>query len=94
MLDTSLIKRDFYLNKLINFKDTSYIKVITGVRRSGKSKLMHLMAEYLLETGINKDQIIEMNFESFQYKNMTADEVYLHITNNINKEKKSLYLFG
>ena len=64
MQKTILRKRDLYLNQIIAFQDTEMIKVMTGIRRCGKSSLMKLMAEHLRDTGVTDDQIIEMNFES------------------------------
>ena len=64
MHKTILRKRDLYLNRIIAFQDTEMIKVMTGIRRCGKSSLMKLMAEHLRDTGVTDDQIIEMNFES------------------------------
>ena len=60
----SLKKRDLYLNKLIAFQDMEPVKVITGIRRCGKSSLLKLMVQHLLDTGISAEQIIEMNFLS------------------------------
>lgn len=59
--------RDIYLNKLVNFKDKPLIKVITGIRRCGKSTLLDLFEEYLLNNGIKKENIIHMNFEDLIY---------------------------
>ena len=60
-------KRDDYLNRLIILKDTSLIKVITGVRRCGKSFLLDLYEEYLLGVGVKSEDIIRMNFESLEF---------------------------
>ena len=59
--------RDIYLNRLVNFKDKPLIKVITGIRRCGKSTLLDLFEEYLLNNGIKKENIIHMNFEDLLY---------------------------
>ena len=76
MLNINKLKRrDLYLNKLIAFKDTDIVKVITGIRRCGKSSLLKLMALHLKEQGIDDNQIIEMNFESYNFKDMTADSL-------------------
>lgn len=53
---TNLKRRDTYLNKLIGFQDTEPVKVITGIRRCGKSSLLKLMISHLIETGIQKDR--------------------------------------
>lgn len=60
-----LINRPQYLNKLIDFKDTEFIKVLTGVRRSGKSYILMLYREYLLKHNIDTSQIIYLSFEDF-----------------------------
>ena len=77
MIDThELKKRDLYLNKIIAFQDTEPVKVVTGIRRCGKSSLLKLMTLHLKETGITDDQILEMNFESYAYKNMSDSISY------------------
>jgi len=69
-----LFQRPAYLQRLIDFKDTDFIKVITGVRRSGKSVLLLLFKEYLKQENIPDDHIIYMNFESFEYQPITTEE--------------------
>lgn len=64
-------KRDLYLNQLIPFKDKPLIKVITGIRRCGKSTLLSLYEQYLLSSGVQQEHIIRMNFESFQFDDIT-----------------------
>ncbi len=71
--------RDLYLNKLIAFQDTEPVKVVTGIRRCGKSSLLKLMIQHLLDTGVPKEQIVEMNFESHDYKDLTSDGLYNHV---------------
>lgn len=88
----NLKKRDFYLNKLIAFKDMEPVKVVTGIRRCGKSSILKLMVAHLLETGILEEQIIEMNFESYDYKNMSADEFYHYVKERCLPNKR-MYLF-
>lgn len=69
-----MFQRPAYLQRLIDFKDTDFIKVITGVRRSGKSVLLLLFKEYLKQENIPDDHIIYMNFESFEYQTITTEE--------------------
>lgn len=71
-----MFKREFYLNQIVKFKDTDFIKVLTGVRRSGKSVLMMLYKEYLEKNGVSNDNIIYMNFEDFMYQTITTDEKF------------------
>ena len=70
------IRRDIYLNKLISKKHNGLIKVVTGMRRCGKSYLLfNLFKEHLVEEGIGKDHIIEMAFDSFESKKYRDPEV-------------------
>ncbi|EHC6302885.1 ATP-binding protein [Listeria monocytogenes] len=71
-----MFKRPNYLNQLIQFKDADFIKVITGVRRSGKSVLLMLYKEYLLQEGVQEKHIIHINFESFEYQTITTEEKF------------------
>ena len=74
MISTNkLKKRNVYLNKLIQFQDTEPVKVVTGIRRCGKSCLLKLMAEHLRNSGIKDEQIIEMDFEKYEFGKMTGD---------------------
>lgn len=91
-LKTDLKRRDLYLNKLIAFKDMEPVKVVTGIRRCGKSSLLKLMVVHLKVNGVLDDQIIEMNFESYEYKKMTADELYQYIKSKVIYGKR-MYLF-
>ncbi|EOX9455006.1 ATP-binding protein [Listeria monocytogenes] len=71
-----MFKRPNYLKQLIQFKDADFIKVITGVRRSGKSVLLMLYKEYLLQEGVPENHIIHINFESFEYQTITTEEKF------------------
>ena len=93
MIDTHKLKRrDLYLSKLIAFKDTEPVKVVTGIRRCGKSSLLRLMAAHLKETGIAEEQIIEMNFESHDLQKMSADDFYMYVKERVVPGKR-MYLF-
>ena len=94
MIDTQkLKKRGLYLNKLIAFQDTEPVKVITGIRRCGKSSLLKLMAAHLKETGISPDQIIEMNFESYRFHMMSSDDFYHYVAQKIIPGKRMYFFF-
>ena len=62
-----MIIRENYLKKIVDAKDTEFIKVITGVRRSGKSTLLLMFRDYLKDHNVQDDQIIYINFESAMY---------------------------
>lgn len=93
MLHTNLRKRTLYLEQLKAFRDTEMIKVITGIRRCGKSSLMKLMANELRADGIEEKQIIEINFESMRFSEMTVKEFYDYIADRIVPEKRMYFFF-
>ncbi|SDI35633.1 ATP-binding protein [Proteiniclasticum ruminis] len=85
--------RDLYLHRLIEFKDKSLIKVITGLRRSGKSTLLSLFEEHLLKSGVQKNQIIRMNFESLEFDEInTYKTLYAYIIERISDQKIKHYI--
>lgn len=90
--EKKLKTRNIYLNQLIAFKDKEPVKVITGIRRCGKSSLLKLMQEYLLNSGVKQDQIIAINFESLEFQEMNYKELYEYVKKKIPTTKKS-YLF-
>lgn len=90
--EVQLKKRDLYLEKLIAFKDTELIKVVTGIRRCGKSSLMKLMVKHLKENGVKPEQIIQMNFESIEFLKMTALDIYQYVKERMPSDKRT-YLF-
>ena len=92
MQKNRLRKRDLYLKRMIAFQDTEMIKVVTGIRRCGKSSLMKLMAQHLRESGVTDDQILEMNFESMSIPDMDARGFYEYVKARICPDKRT-YLF-
>ena len=87
-----MIERKEYLEKLKNFKDKDLIKVITGIRRCGKSTLFDLFINYLKETGISDNQIIKVNLEDADYNFENYKELYDYINKKIDS-KKQYYVF-
>lgn len=83
-----MIKRKFYLEKIVKLIDTEDIKVITGVRRCGKTVLLKQIIDELENRGIASENIIYMSFESSKYKNIRndndLDEFIFSKTNNLN----------
>lgn len=87
-----MIQRDTYLNQLIQLKDTDTIKVITGVRRSGKSVLLMLYRDYLLNHGIHKDQVLYFNFEEFELLNVRDQDSLIKLLKPQINQDQHLYL--
>ena len=87
------IKRDNYLSILKNFKDQQIIKVITGIRRCGKSTLLEMFQDYLKETGVSDKQIISINFEDADNEGLQdRKKLYEHLKSKLVKGKKT-YIF-
>lgn len=88
-----LKNRDLYLNQLIQFKDKKLIKVITGLRRSGKSTLLSLFENHLITSGVDRNHIIRMNFESFEFDEITNyKELHTYINERILDPNKRHYI--
>lgn len=88
-----MIERQTYLQQVINFKDSEFIKVITGVRRCGKSYLLMMYRDYLLSNGILEEQIIYLNFESFETSEIqTAPEFHGYLKKHIHSQDKTYLL--
>ena len=87
-----MIERTEYLEQLKAFKDKDLIKVVTGIRRCGKSTLFELFINYLKESGIKKDQIIKINLEDADYNFESYKELYDYVNKKIDS-KKNFYVF-
>lgn len=87
-----MIERKEYLDQLIRFKDKDLIKVVTGIRRCGKSTLFELFINYLKENGIKNDQIITLNLEDADYNFENYKELYDYVNKKIDSEKQ-YYVF-
>ena len=88
-----MIERNEYLNVLKRFKDKELIKVITGLRRCGKSTLLDMYKEYLLNNGIVENQIININLEDLKYNFITDYmSLYNYINDSLQSDKKN-YVF-
>lgn len=94
MIDSQELKRrDLYLKKIIAFQDTEPVKVVTGIRRCGKSSLLKLMIAHLKETGIAEEQIVSMNFESHEFKKMTSDGFYEYVKERVLPDMRMYFFF-
>lgn len=88
-----MVEREMYLKKLKSLKDKQIIKVITGVRRCGKSTLLELYKNYLKKEGIQEKQIISINFEDMKYEDLTDyQKLYHYIEDKLCNEEMN-YIF-
>lgn len=88
----SVVERPSYLDELKRWKDKDLIKVVTGIRRCGKSTLFELFISYLKDTGIKDEQIIHINLEDADYNFKDYKELYDYIIEKVDKEKQ-YYVF-
>lgn len=88
-----MLNRPLYLNRLISLKDKQLIKIITGIRRCGKSALFELFQDYLLQNGVSKQQIQSINFEENDNEDLQNYKLlYQHIKKNLVPDKMN-YIF-
>ncbi len=88
-----MVDRPLYMKKLQELKDKQVIKVVTGIRRCGKSTLLKMFQSYLSLEGILDEQIISINFENMDYSHLrTAESLYDYISKQINPDKPN-YIF-
>lgn len=89
-----MIKREMYMSRIRPFINTDLVKVMTGIRRCGKSVMLELIKEELLQSGVNKSQFISINFEDMSYANLqTAKALNDDIIERANKIEGKVYLF-
>ena len=88
------INRKEYISKLLAYKDKGLIKVVSGLRRSGKSTLFELYRETLLQMGVQASQIVFLNFEDLELRKFLndLDALYAHIISQLDLSK-SCYVF-
>ncbi|MGI5857621.1 MAG: ATP-binding protein [Candidatus Merdivicinus sp.] len=87
------INRDAYLNWLIRHKDKQIIKVVSGVRRCGKSTLFSIYREYLLQNGVNPEQIIMLNFEDVEYEELSNYRLLYDYIKSLLLKDRMNYIF-
>lgn len=88
-----MIDRPMYVDKIMTYADTPFVKILTGVRRCGKSTILKMLMNKLHnEKGISEEQIISYRFDSMEYEDMTAKQMYNEIKSRLYKKGKT-YLF-
>ena len=90
----SNIIRTEFLERLKSYKDKHIIKVITGVRRCGKSTLLAMFRDYLIKTGVDESQIVFLNFEDYDnYELLNPKNLHSYIKERIAKDKRTYIFF-
>ena len=89
-----MVFREHYIQELETYIDKPIIKVLTGIRRSGKSTILSMIKERLLQKGVNTEQIISLNFESFQVAHLLNARHYTTIYVKNHKPGKVLLATG
>jgi len=93
-VNQTLINRPHYLSQLIGHKDVDLVKIITGIRRCGKSSLLELFKGHLITEGIPEDNIISMNLQSLKFENLgNYRDFYQHVAASIPAEGRTYLLF-
>lgn len=89
-----MIKREYYMKKIIPFIDKDVVKVLTGIRRSGKSVMLKLIMEELRNRGVKNEQLININFENLKNRNYrNYEKLYEYILSKTDKRYKNYYIF-
>ena len=88
-----MVQRNEYLEQLIKWKDEQVIKVVTGIRRCGKSTLLEMYQDYLKTQGVSEDQIISINFEELEYEDLLDYKALYNYVKERLHESKPTYVF-
>ena len=89
-----MIKREYYMKKIIPFIDKDVVKVLTGIRRSGKSVMLKLIMDELGNRGVKNEQLININFENLKNRNYrNYEKLYEYILSKTDKRYKNYYIF-
>lgn len=87
-----MINRPMYVDRIMAYADTPFVKVLTGVRRCGKSTILKMIMEKLHnERGIPKEQIISYHFDSMEYEDMTAKQMYVELKSRLCDKGKTYF---
>lgn len=87
-----MINRPIYIDKIMQYVDTPFIKILTGVRRCGKSTILKMIMKKLVEEyGVADEQIADYRFDSMEYDDLTAKQMYLELKGRIIKGKKTYF---
>ena len=87
-----MVQRKEYLDQLISWKDEQVIKVVTGIRRCGKSTLLMQFQQWLKENGVTQEQIVSVNFEELEYEELLDyKKLHQYLKERLVQRKNYLY---
>lgn len=88
-----MIYRPMYVEKILSYKDSPFVKILTGVRRCGKSTILKMVVDKLKEQGISNDRILWYNFDSLEYDDIkTAKSLFAELKRHLTNEKTYIFL--
>lgn len=87
-----MIYRPMYVDKIMRYTDAPFVKILTGIRRCGKSTILKMIMKELKKRGVSEEQIISYRFDSMEYEDMTAKEMFIELKSRLCENKKT-YLF-
>lgn len=86
-----MIDRPIYVNRIMAFTDTPFVKILTGVRRCGKSTILKMIMEKLRQRGVPEERIVSFRFDSMEYEDMTAKQMYTELKSRICPNGKTYF---
>lgn len=87
-----MIYRPMYIDKIMRYTDAPFVKILTGIRRCGKSTILKMIMEELKKQGVSEEQILSYRFDSMEYEDMSAKEMFTEFKSKLCSNKKT-YLF-
>lgn len=87
----AMIYRPVYVEKIMAYTDTPFVKILTGVRRCGKSTILKMIMDKLRERGIPENRIVSYRFDSMEYEDMTAKQMYTELKGRIDPNGKTYF---
>ena len=87
-----MIDRPLYVDKIMAYTDTPFVKILTGIRRCGKSTILKMIMERLRDCGIPENRIVSYRFDSMEYDGATAKQIYDELKSRLYADGKT-YLF-
>ncbi len=87
-----MIYRPMYVDKIMKYTDAPFVKILTGIRRCGKSTILQMIMNELKKRGVSEERILSYRFDSMEYEDITAREMFAEIKSRLSPDKKT-YIF-